>query len=71
MPAAMAAPLPPDDPPGVWSRFHGLHVAPNSGFSESAFHPSSGVFVFPTTTHPAATSRPTRTESWVAGGPSA
>ena len=71
MPAAMAAPLPPDEPPGVWSRFHGLRVAPNSGFSVSGFHPSSGVFVFPTTTHPAATSRATRAESAVAGGESA
>ena len=43
---------------------------PNSGLSVSAFQPSSGVFVLPTTTHPAATSRATRIESVVAGGPS-
>ncbi len=28
MPDATAAPEPPDDPPGVWSVFHGLRVAP-------------------------------------------
>ena len=59
IPAAMAAALPPEDPPGVWSRFHGLRVGPNTVLSVSAFHPSSGVLVFPTTTHPAATSRAT------------
>ena len=26
MPDAMAAAAPPDDPPGLWARFHGLHV---------------------------------------------
>jgi len=71
IPEAMAAALPPDEPPGVWSRFHGFRVAPNRGFSVSAFQPSSGVFVLPTTTHPAATSRATRVESAVAAGPSA
>ena len=64
----VAAALPPDEPPAVWSRFHGFRVAPNSGFSVSAFQPSSGVLVLPTTTHPAATSRATKAESWVAGG---
>ena len=68
MPVAMAAALPPDEPPAVWSRFQGLRVGPNSGFSVSGFQPSSGVFVLPTTTHPAATSRATRGESSVAGG---
>ena len=67
MPAAMAAADPPDEPPGVCSRFHGLRVGPNSGLSVSAFQPSSGVFVLPITTHPAATSRDTRIESSVAG----
>ena len=28
MPAAVAAPAPPLDPPGVWSRFQGLRVMP-------------------------------------------
>ncbi len=31
-PPAIAAELPPDDPPGVRSRFHGLRVGPNSTF---------------------------------------
>ena len=30
-PAATAAALPPDDPPGVCSRDHGLRVCPNAG----------------------------------------
>ncbi len=39
--------------------------------SVSAFHPSSGVLVLPTTTHPAACSRATRGESSSAAGPPA
>ena len=31
MPAATAAPAPPEEPPGVYSRFHGLRVTPQSG----------------------------------------
>src|SRR5207302_7821732 len=54
MPAAMAAALPPEDPPGLRSRFHGLRVAPKVTLSVSGFQPSSGVFVLPTTTQPAA-----------------
>ena len=30
IPEAMAAALPPEDPPGEWSRFHGLRVGPNT-----------------------------------------
>ncbi len=71
MPEAIAAAEPPDEPPAVCPRFHGLLVAPNSGFSVWAFQPSSGVLVFPTTTHPAATRRSTRIESAVAGGSAA
>ena len=62
--AAMAAPLPPDEPPGVWSGFHGLRVAPKSGLSESAFQPSSGVLteaVFPASA---------RVETWIEQGAS-
>ena len=66
--AAMAAALPPEEPPGVCSRFHGLNVAPKAGFSVSPFHPSSGVLVLPTTTQPAATSLDTSRESSAAGG---
>src|ERR1700736_890166 len=71
MPEAMAAALPPDDPPGERARSHGLRVDPKSGDSVSAFHPSSGVLVLPTTTHPAATRRSTSGEWVVAGAPAA
>src|SRR3981081_4813735 len=57
IPAAMAAALPPDDPPGERVRSQGLRVAPKSGLAVSAFQPCSGVFVLPTTTAPAATRR--------------
>ena len=67
-PAATAEALPPDEPPGVWSRFQGLRVGPNTALSVSAFQPTSGVFVFPRTTQPAATSRATNGESAGAGG---
>ena len=67
-PPATAAAEPPDDPPGERSSAHGFRVAPNTGFTVSALCPSSGVFVFPTTTHPAARSRSTSGESVVAAG---
>src|SRR5579863_9852716 len=35
MPAAMAAAAPPDEPPGLCARFHGLEVAPNGALSVS------------------------------------
>ena len=71
MPDAMAAAAPPDEPPGLWSRFHGLRVGPKVTLSVSAFQPSSGVLVLPTTTHPAARRRATRGESVTAAGPPA
>ena len=71
MPDAMAAALPPEDPPGLWSRFQGLRVGPKTVLSVSAFHPSSGVLVFPITTQPAALSRATSAESTVAAAPPA
>src|SRR5690606_16502045 len=70
-PPATAAADPPDDPPGDRSVSHGFRVGPNVGFSVSAFHPSSGVLVLPTTTQPAARRRATSGESSVAGGPEA
>ena len=36
MPAAMAAALPPDEPPGLQARSHGFLVAPNRGLTVSA-----------------------------------
>lgn len=70
MPAATAAADPPLEPPALRLRSHGLRVEPNRAFVVSALCPSSGVLVLPTTTHPAARSRSTRTESRVAGGAS-
>src|SRR3954453_3882710 len=47
IPAAMAAALPPDDPPGLRARSHGFRVSPNTAFSVSPFQPISGVLVLP------------------------
>ena len=58
-PAATAAPLPPLEPPGLRSVFQGLRVMPNAGPSVSPMIASSGVFVLPITTAPAARSRRT------------
>ena len=58
-PAATAAALPPDEPPGVRSRFHGFFVTPQSGLSVSRVWANSGVVVFPTTIAPARWSAPT------------
>src|SRR5690625_3123630 len=52
IPAATAAAAPPDDPPGVRPRFHGLRVAPNAAGSVIGFAPNSGVLVRPKTTSP-------------------
>ena len=62
IPAATAAADPPDEPPGVRSRFHGLRVT-TSGVSVVAHASSSGVAVRPTTTAPAARSLATTTWS--------
>lgn len=67
-PAATAAALPPDDPPGVCRRDHGLRVYPNPGPLVNGHWPSSQVLVLPTITAPAALRRRTTSESWVAGG---
>ena len=69
-PAATAAALPPDEPPGVWSRDHGLRVCPNAGPLVNGHWPSSQVFVLPTITAPAARSRRTTSASAVASGTS-
>ncbi len=52
MRAASAAEAPPDDPPGVFPRSHGLRVIPVSSQSPTAFHPNSGIVVFPKITAP-------------------
>src|SRR5512139_4129089 len=51
-PAATAAPAPPLDPPGVWSRFHGLRVGGWIAGSVTGSTPNSDVAVFPSTTNP-------------------
>ena len=53
MPAATAAAAPPDEPPGVRSRSHGLRVMPKVESVAPKTH-SSGTRVSPTTTAPAA-----------------
>ncbi len=57
--AATAAPDPPDDPPGVLSRFHGLRVTPVNGESVEPFQPNSGVVVLPIKIAPTSFSRAT------------
>ena len=57
MPAAMAAAEPPELPPGVRARSHGLHVGPQSRDSVVARRPSSGVAVRPKMTSPASRQR--------------
>jgi hypothetical protein len=62
-PAATAAAGPPDEPPGERVRSHGLLVRPNTGLSVCASAAHAGVFVFPSTTAPAARSRATAVAS--------
>ena len=62
MPDATAAAEPPDDPPGVRARSHGLWVGPNASGSVVGMMPSSGVLVRPTITSPAAWKRAARCE---------
>jgi hypothetical protein len=50
--AASAALLPPLEPPAVRSGAHGLRVTPCNGLSVTAFQPSSGVVVLPSSTAP-------------------
>src|SRR6202044_2187147 len=66
-PAATAAALPPEDPPGVCRRDHGLRVCPKPGPLVNGHWPSSQVFVLPTITAPAAFRRRTTSASCVAG----
>ncbi len=57
MPAATAAALPPDEPPGVLLGFQGLRVMPVSGELVSPLQPNSGVAVLPSNTAPASRRR--------------
>ena len=62
-PAATRAAEPPEEPPGVWSVFQGLRVAPNASGSVMPLAPNSGVLVRPNSTTPAAFQRRTSSES--------
>ena len=70
-PAATAEAEPPLEPPGVRLRSHGLRVAPNVGDSVNGVISSSGTWVLPTITAPAARSRRTTSASSRAGSPNA
>jgi hypothetical protein len=61
IPAATAAAAPPDDPPGVCARFHGLRVTPVAFGSVTALVPNSDVAVLPKITSPASSHRCTTT----------
>ena len=62
-PAATAAAEPPEDPPGVRSRFHGLRVMPCSGVFVKLTVPCSDAVVSPVITAPAARRRDTSESS--------
>ena len=66
-PAATAAALPPLDPPAEASTFQGFRVMPNAGPSVSPMMASSGRFVLPMITAPAARRRETISPSRAAG----
>src|SRR3954463_4459548 len=66
-PAASAAALPPLDPPGDRSGFHGLRVAPYTSLLVTAVWPNAGVLLRPRTMAPAARRRATTTSSKVSG----
>jgi hypothetical protein len=57
--AAITAPSPPLEPPGVRSWLHGLLHRPYTGLSLSRKNRSWAMFVFPSTTPPAPRSRAT------------
>src|SRR6185503_11826840 len=59
MPAATAATAPPEEPPGVFARFHGLRVMPVSALSVTPFQPNSGVVVLLSSTAPCSRRRAT------------
>src|SRR5438093_10704917 len=52
-PAAAAAEAPPDEPPGVRSRSHGLRVGPKTRLWVAPSQPNVGVLVLPSKIAPA------------------
>ncbi len=69
-PAATAAALPPEDPPGTRVRSWGLRVVPNAEFSVEEPIANSSRLVLPTLTAPAARRRPTTVASYGGHHPS-
>jgi hypothetical protein len=59
MPHATATAAPPEDPPQVFVRSHGLRVVPNTGLNVWLPAANSGVFVLPSVITPAAFRRST------------
>src|SRR6476659_1445153 len=57
IPAATAAPDPPDEPPGVCSVLHGLRAGPQYSGSVMPLAPNSEVLVLPKITRPASRKR--------------
>src|ERR1700739_501076 len=57
IPADTAAGDPPDEPPGVRSRFQGLRAGPHAADSVTSCRPNSGVFVRPKIKAPAFSQR--------------
>src|SRR6478672_10824934 len=57
MPAATAAADPPEDPPGVRCRSHGLRAGPQASGSVIPLAPNSGRLVLPKITSPASSQR--------------
>src|ERR1051325_2806175 len=62
--AASAAALPPPDPPGTLSTFHGLRVGPYAEFSVELPIANSSMLVLPRIGMPAARSRVVTVESY-------
>ena len=63
MPAATAAALPPDEPPGTCAKFHGLCVGPNALDSVVEPNANSSMFSLPIGTAPARFARCTHVAS--------
>ena len=62
-PAATAAPEPDDEPPGMWSVFHGLRAGGNGRSNDGPPSANSCVATLPSSTPPAAASLAATTES--------
>ena len=63
-PPATAAAVPPDDPPGVRSGFHGLRVVPCNSVEVQLIPPNSLAVVCAASTAPAVRRRDSEVSSW-------